>query len=147
MHVCSGCLATWPVFALAFPLTLAARLDGASGWGLLTAGLVLGLPQMATYSWRRSRLERAGAKAIGGAGLALAVTGVLAAGWPGLALVAVIALGMLASLALQVVRLRSILATCDACPFKRDWEACPGFTGAPPPTAGPQAVPVSLLAR
>ena len=147
LHVCSGCLATWPVFLLALPLTLMARLDGASGWALLWAGLVLGLPQMASYRWRLSRLERAAAKAVGGVGLAMVVTGVLASGWPGVVLVAVLAAGMLASFGLQLIRLRSILATCDACPFKREWETCPGFTGAPPSTAGPQAVPVSLLAR
>lgn len=149
VHVCSGCLATWPVFALVFPLALMARLDGASAWALLAAGLAVGLPQMATYRWRLSRLERAAAKAVGGAGLAMALTGVLAAGWPVVALVAVLAVGMLASLALQLLRLRSILATCDACPFRRDWATCPGFQGAPAvamaPSVGPG--PASLLAR
>lgn len=147
LHACSGCLATWPAFAVAFPLALLARLDGAPAWSLLAAGLVLGLPQMASYRWRLSRLERAAAKAVGGVGLALALAGALAAGWPAVALVAVLALGMLASLALQVVRFRSILATCDACPFKRDWETCPGFDGAPVTAVAPQTVPVSLLVR
>jgi hypothetical protein len=146
LHVCSGCLATWPAFLLAIPVALMVRMDGASAGALLSSGLVLGLPQMASYGWRLSRLERAAAKAVGGIGLALVVTGVLASGWPVLVLVAAVALGMLASLGLQAIRLRSILAVCDACPFKRDWETCPGFAAAPPPTAGPQAVPVSLLA-
>ena len=147
VHVCSGCLATWPAFALAFPFAVLALKDGAPALALLLAGLALGLPQMATYRWRMSRRERAAAKAVGGVGLAMVVAGALAAGWPVVALATVLAAGMLASLALQVVRLRSILATCDACPFKRDWEACPGFDGTPPPAVAPAAVPVSLLAR
>lgn len=147
VHLCSGCLATWPAFAIAMPLALLARFDGAAPLGLVAAGLALGLPQMASYRWRLSRLERAAAKAVGGVGLAMALAGVVTAGWPMGAVVALLAAGALASVALQVVRLRAILATCDACPFRRDWEACPGFDGAPKPAAGPRAVPVSLLVR
>ena len=147
LHVCSGCLATWPVFVLALPLALLARLDGAPGLALAAAGLVLGMPQMATYRWRMSRLERAAAKAVGGVGLAMALAGVLTVGWPLVAVVGVLTVGVLASLALQVVRLRSILATCDACPFKRDWDACPGFQPPVSPPEGPSVGPASLLVR
>jgi hypothetical protein len=147
LHVCSGCLATWPVFVLAFPLGLLARLEGAPALALAAAGLALGLPQMATYRWRMSRLERAAAKAVGGVGLAMVLAGILTAGWPTVAVVAVLTAGVLASLGLQVIRLRSILATCDACPFRRDWDACPGFQPPAAPPEGPAVGPASLLVR
>ena len=133
-HLCSGCLATWPAFALVLPMALLARLQGAPAWALLAAGLVLGLPQMASYGWRRSRAERAAAKVVGGAGLALALTGLLGLGLPGPALLGVLIAGGAGSIALQGLRMRAILATCDACPFRRAWDRCPGFQAGMPPT-------------
>ena len=60
-------------------------------------------------------------------------------GW---AAVLAIGAGLATLMALQVARLRQVLATCDACPYRRDWEACPGVVGAGPALAGG---PTSLL--
>jgi hypothetical protein len=127
LHVCSGCVATWPTFLVTLPLALAWHLQGTSALAMLAAGLALGVPHLASYGWRGSRLERAGVKALGGVGLAGVVVGALTAGWPLWVLVVLLAAGLVASVGLQAVRMRSILATCDACPFKRDWDSCPGF--------------------
>jgi hypothetical protein len=127
LQVCSGCLATWPAFFATLPLALAWRLDGAAPLAMLAAGFAMGIPQLASYGWRGSRLQRAGVKALGGVGLAGVVVGAFTAGWPLWGLAAVLAVGLVACIALQWVRMRSILATCDACPFHRDWDSCPGF--------------------
>jgi hypothetical protein len=146
VHLCSGCLVAWPSFLLSLPFAILWRLDGAPAWPLLAVGLALGAPQLASYLRRGSRAERATAKALGGSGLALVFTGLLGLGWPGFWLVGALSVGGVASLALQAVRLRAMLATCDACPFRRQWESCPGFnagTGAPSPGVDG---PVSLVA-
>ncbi|MHB1262435.1 MAG: hypothetical protein ACYC2H_12050 [Thermoplasmatota archaeon] len=149
IHACSGCLATWPVFLVAVPLIAAARLQGMPALPLLAAGLAMGVPQLASYGWRRSRAERAAAKALGGLGLACVAIGVLAAGWPPAVLLAVLAAGLVTSIGLQVIRMRTILATCGACPFKRAWDVCPGFNAGVAATrrdgdGGPD-IPASLL--
>jgi hypothetical protein len=116
---------------------------------LLAAGFAMGIPQLASYGWRGSRLERAGVKALGGVGLAGVVVGALTAGWPLWALVPTLTAGLLASVGLQAVRMRSILATCDACPFRRDWDSCPGFNAGVAATRrdgeGGVDLPASLL--
>jgi hypothetical protein len=134
LPVCSGCLATWPVFLLLLPVAVQARLHGAPALALLAVGVVLALPQVTAYRrrGRRSTSARTSAKVLGGAGLAAALAGALTAGWPLFAVVAAIGTGVLATAALQAVRLRGMLATCDACPYRRDWEACPGMVGAGP---------------
>lgn len=148
LPVCAGCLAMWPTFLVVLPLALQARLDGAPALAMLAAGAALALPQVALYVRagptrpRRSRAERSVAKVVGGAGLAIALTGTLTSAWPLVAIVAAIGAGVVATLALQVVRLRTVLATCDACPYRRDWDACPGVVGAGPVLPG---APTSLL--
>lgn len=135
LPVCAGCLATWPAFLAALPLAVLARLDGAPALALLALGATLALPQMTAYlrgRGRRSRAERTVAKVLGGAGLGTALAAVLTSGWPlGLA-AAAIGLGVAVTGGLQLLRLRTVLATCDACPYKRDWEACPGMADAGP---------------
>lgn len=146
LPVCAGCLATWPAFLLALPLAAQARLDGAPALALLAVGFTLAVPQMTAYLRRpgpgRSRGGRAVAKVLGGAGLGVALAAVLTSGWPLWAAAAAIGAGVLATAALQAVRFRRLLATCDACPYRRDWEACPGVAGAGPSLPG---APRSLL--
>ena len=143
LPVCAGCLATWPSFLVALPLAIQARLDGAPALALLAVGVALAVPQMTAYARpRQSRAQRAAAKVLGGAALAVALAAVLTSGWPLWAAVTAIGAGVLATAALQAVRLRGMLAACDACPYRRDWEACPGFAGAGPALPG---APTSLL--
>lgn len=147
--LCSGCVAAAPAagLGLAVGLALAIR-DPASAPALVAGGLTLGLPQLTTYLHRGGRAWRFAAKALGGTGLGAVLgaalflpvsNGWLLAGAAGLAL---------AFTALQALRLRSILATCDACPYARDWDACPGFRPAgrapPPPPGSHQGRPKPL---
>lgn len=128
VRVCSGC-------AVAFPSMLAGAAVGL--WALfaqasqplavLAAGFVLGGPQLLTYVTRRSRAERAAIKLLGGLGI-----GLVMAAWPFLPGPAIwhwvgLAAFGLALAGLQLLRLRTILRTCDACPWQRDWGNCPGF--------------------
>lgn len=133
VRVCRGCAVTWPLFAIAFPLALLAiRFTLATAVGALAAGAVLGAPQFTTYVRRWPGPVRVAVKALGGVGLGVFLAGVLlwpaALGWR----VAALAALWLGFLVLQAVRMRSILRTCDACPWHRRWDACPGFhPGAP----------------
>jgi hypothetical protein len=128
IRVCSGCAVAVPalivgVLAGVWLLTRA----NAQPWPLAAASLLLGLPQLSTYVHRGSRLYRAMAKAVGGVGLG----GFLIAAWllpihtawrlAGFAALAA------AFLALQGLRMRAIRRTCQQCPWRADWDQCPGF--------------------
>jgi hypothetical protein len=138
LHVCGGCLATWPAFIAALPLAWLARTQGVPAWPLAAAGLALGLPHLASYAVRAPVPVRRAAKAVGGAGLALLVVGAATSGTGLPGLVALVLAGCAASLALQAVRLRAMLRTCAACPHRRDWGSCPGMdvTGLARPLPG-----------
>lgn len=125
--VCSGCLAAAPAALLGLALGVLLVVQGAPRWALLGSALALGLPQLTTYLHRGGRAWRFAAKAIGGLGLgaALAVAPALPVARPWLLGGAVLLAAAFAGL--QAVRVRSILRTCDACPFRRDWATCPGF--------------------
>lgn len=125
--LCSGCAVFWPAFAVATVPALAGLAGGASAPALLLAGAVLGLPQVATLLHRPGRLARAAVKLLGGVGVAMATPAVLFLPLPlwmrgGLYLLAAAAVAGLLGL-----RMRSILRTCHACPWQRDWARCPGF--------------------
>lgn len=128
VRICQGCLATWPLFVLSFFLALR-LLPTSWAWGACVLGLLAGVPQLVSYLWRAPRAWRVTTKLLGGSGLGLLIVGILllpvATPWK---FAAYAAMGP-AFLALQAVRLRSILRTCAACPWKRDWEHCPGFLG------------------
>lgn len=113
-------------------------------WPVLAAGVVLGLPQFTTYRVRWTRPVRFAIKVLGGAGLGLAVAGGLLLPWPLWAKGVAAVLVLLAFAGMQALRLRSVLATCRACPWRRDWSACPGFQGGgwrePPPGHVPPRV-------
>lgn len=125
--LCSGCLAAGPPALLAFVAAVVLVLTGASATALFVAGGILGLPQLTTYLHRGGRPWRFAVKLLGGIGIGL-VTG---AAWflpvPRWALVAGAVAVAIAFAALQAVRVRTILRTCDACSYKRDWDRCPGF--------------------
>lgn len=128
VRLCSGCAMALPGFALgvlaAFQLLAA---GAAEPLALVASGLALGAPQGLTYLVRFSRGVRAAVKFQGGLGLGLATLAwVFAPVHPLLWWGAPAALGLV-FLALQAVRLRSILATCRRCPWAMDWEHCPGF--------------------
>lgn len=142
--VCSGCAVAGPAMLLGLGVT--AYLEAAQAMPALpvmAAALFLGLPQLATYMWRLSRLERGAAKALGGLGI-----GAVGASWlflphPWWAWLA--AGGFLVALgALQALRVRSLLRTCDQCPWRRDWDACPGFVQSDVAHGRPRS-PVLLL--
>jgi hypothetical protein len=144
--VCSGCLGAAPAALAGLALGVVAVVRGVPIAPLLAASLTLGLPQLTTYLHRGGRGWRFAAKAVGGLGLGAAIASALALpvarGW----LVAAAVALALAFAALQGVRVRSILATCDACPYRRDWDACPGFraagTGGPTRPGGLPALPL-----
>jgi len=124
--LCAGCALTWPLFYAVLMATLLLR-PAAGPWPLVAMGLVLGLPQCSTYRVRWSRPVRAAIKALGGAGLGLAVAGGLLLPWPWSWKVVAAALVLTAFGGMQLLRLRSVLATCKACPWAVDWGVCPGF--------------------
>ncbi len=125
--VCSGCAMFWPAALLTWPVALGAWLAGTSAWAILLSAGVLGLPQLLTLRWRFGRAVRAAIKLVGGVAVSMAVlaVAVLPAGWPvrgGL-----FAAMVLSFAAILTFRARSILRTCDACVWRRDWARCPGF--------------------
>ncbi len=124
---CSGCAMFVPAFVAASFVAATAWLGGASAWAMLLAAATLGLPQLLTLRWRFSRPLRAAIKVLGGFAVAGALFSllVLPVGWPVRG--ALLALMAAAFATLLVVRMRSILATCDACVWQRDWGRCPGF--------------------
>jgi hypothetical protein len=127
VRVCSGCAAAAPAFLLgAVAVALLLRM-GAAPLALVAAGLVMGLPQLSSYLWRGGPLHRFAVKALGGLGWGLVVVAGLAAPAPLAAKVFGLALVAVAFAALQGWRALKIVATCRACPWKMDWDACPGF--------------------
>lgn len=139
--LCSGCIAAGPTALAAFLAAIVLVLAGSSATGLFVAGAVLGLPQLTTYLHRGTRAWRFAVKFLGGVGIGLVVGSAwflpvarwsLLLGGTGIA-------GVFA--ALQGLRVRAILRTCDSCSYKRDWDRCPGFN-VPAPGHPPLAVPV-----
>ncbi|MFO1532460.1 MAG: hypothetical protein ABR562_01985 [Thermoplasmatota archaeon] len=125
--VCSGCAMMLPGLFLGLVGAALLLRRGVGAWPLLATGLVLGAPQLVTYVVRLGRPARAAIKLLGGIGLG-AVTAAwfllpvsLAWRWGGAGAFSLVLVGM------QMLRLRSILRTCKACPWAMDWENCPGF--------------------
>lgn len=125
--VCSGCALFVPAFATTMPIAVAALLAGADSTAMFLAGAVLGLPQLAGMRLRWGRPARAAVKLLGGVGVATANVGLVMLPVPLPVKLALLALELAAFAGILALRMRSILATCHACPWRRDWEACPGF--------------------
>lgn len=124
---CSGCILFWPAFLAVTPFALTALARGADATALLLAGAVLGLPQLATAVRRFGRLGRGAIKTLGGAGVALATPAILFLPLPLPWRLGLYGMELAAFCALLLLRMRSILRTCDACAWRRDWGRCPGF--------------------
>lgn len=141
MAVCSGCLAAAPAALVGLAAALVVILRGAAPLAVLVTGLVLGLPQATTYLHRGGRAWRAAVKALGGLGIGLLAGSALFLPRAWVALGSVLLLAAFAGL--QAVRVKAILRTCDACPYRRDWASCPGFqahaSAMPPAPALPPA--------
>jgi hypothetical protein len=128
VRVCSGCLLTWPAFLLFF----AGFVFVGSPFSPETAivvGLSIGLLQVLSATVVRARWFSRMAKVLGAPALALVVWGILWLRLPLPSLALVIAAGTAGFAALIVIRMRCMLAVCQACPYKMDWEICPGFLG------------------
>lgn len=125
--LCSGCALFWPAFFAASVPALIALAAGANGAAIFLAGAVLGLPQLGTAARRFGRLARGAVKLLGGVGVAMATPAIFFLPLPLWTRLGLYGLEALAFSALLAVRLRSILRTCHACPWQRDWARCPGF--------------------
>ena len=130
--VCSGCLAAAPAALAGLVFGVLAVVRGAPVWAVLAAGATLGLPQLTTYLHRGGRAWRFAVKVLGGLGLGAVLASALALPVHDAWLIGGAFVVAVAFSALQALRVRSILATCDACPYARDWDACPGFRVSPP---------------
>ena len=126
---CRGCVLTWPLFLLTLfaapPLVLFTPL---APWQAVGVGFAMGVPQGMTFLRRFHAPARAYAKAVGGVGLGLVVGAGLLLPVPAAWKIAAAVGLLLAFAALLALRMRSILRTCDACVWRRDWGRCPGFT-------------------
>lgn len=128
VRLCRGCTAAAPMFALGFFVALLSIFhEPTIVFHVGGFGLLLGIPHGTTYLHRFPSAYRAMAKLTGGFGLGLLITVLLLAPIP-LWQQGVLLGGLGASfLVLQGLRMKKILATCDACPWRRDWARCPGF--------------------
>jgi hypothetical protein len=124
--LCAGCVAFWPALLLGFPLLVG--FASLPWWVLFAGGATLALVQLASYAGlSASRGAKLAVKALVGLAGASMVAGLVQAPWPLVArILAILALIIVAG-AMQTLRLRKIVATCDECPWKRDWQHCPGF--------------------
>lgn len=125
--VCSGCAMFWPAFWIATPPVLIALVGGASAWAMLMAGAVLGSGQLAGAVRRFSRPTRAAIKLLGGVAVAMALPAVAFLPLPWSSRGVLWGAMVAAFTGLMAIRARTILRTCDACPWQRDWAHCPGF--------------------
>lgn len=125
--LCQGCVLTWPLFLVTLPFAFLAPSWGAPPSMLVAAGLVGGVPQVATVLWRGPRAFRVAAKVVGGPALASLLSGLfwLPVLWQAKA--AALVFLFLGTTLLLALRMRSILRTCHACPWQRDWAHCPGL--------------------
>ncbi|MEK6975204.1 MAG: hypothetical protein AABY18_02545 [Candidatus Thermoplasmatota archaeon] len=141
LTVCSGCLAAAPAACVGLAVGLVLAIKGTPAEAVVAGGLVFGLPQLTTYLHRGTRGWRFAVKLLGGFGLGALLGGALFLPVSNAWLVGGAVLLAATFVGLQAVRVRSILATCDACPYRRDWDACPGFRVTPPQPASGSAEP------
>ncbi len=127
--LCTGCVTFWPLLLSGVPvLLIGAHLQGVAWWALFLAGSLLGSAQLLSYArLTRTRRMKIVVKAAFGLGAALVVTAIILMPFPVLARIALGLFFAFLALLVQTRRLASILAVCDACPWQRDWQFCPGF--------------------
>lgn len=128
LSFCRGCSATVPMFALGIAVFfLVLHFHGLDPFLVGGIGLALGIPHGTTYLHRFPAGYRAIAKLTGGLGLGLLLPAVFFAPVPLVYQIAFLAGLGVAFLLLQGLRMKRMLAVCDRCPWKRDWNRCPGF--------------------
>ena len=127
-RLCVGCLVMWPLF-LTTVIGIYPWLPDAEAGPLLAFGLAMGVPQVFTSFARRADWFRHGAKAVGGVGLGLAFWGWFLLPLPLAPKLWIFAAGLVGMAGLAGLRLRKIIVTCRACPYRMDWETCPGMLG------------------
>ena len=127
LRVCRGCAAAVAGLLLGIPVGITALGLGADPLALAVASLVFGGPQAATYAWRFAPPVRSCAKVLGGMGVGILTVAALAGAWPWPWSAAGAGALAMAAVAGQLLRMRTILRTCDACPWARRWDACPGL--------------------
>lgn len=127
--LCRGCIVFWPLLAAFVPILLAvASKDGVDWWLFCLIGAALGATQVASYtSATRRPAAKVLVKVAFAIGTAAFMTGlVLAPGPPALRIGVGLVLALVAA-AVQSLRFRKIAAQCARCPWKKDWQFCPGF--------------------
>lgn len=126
LHLCAGCAILLPSFLLSSLVAVLLLHAGVAAVPLAAAASLLALPQAVTYLRRWPRAMRVAAKLVGGLGLGLFLVAAFAAlALPSfLLLMAIIGVAAVVG---QGVRMHAIWQTCKACPYRADWETCPGF--------------------
>jgi len=127
--VCIGCATFWPTFLVAVPLLfLLASRAAVPWWAFLGGGVVLSAVQTFSYMrLARRRPARIAVKMVLAVGVASVACALVLAPAPAAVRVGVGLVLFAGYGALQTLRVRNIFATCDACPWRRDWQRCPGF--------------------
>ena len=124
--ICIGCLTVWPS-AAAGAWAAWNRLLPGEAWLQLGGALAAGVPYVALSACGTRSVWRHAAKPAAGLGLGVAAVAALRLGLPPAGLAALLAGASAAAILLLLLRGRRILATCRACPWRMDWEACPGM--------------------
>ena len=123
---CVGCFTAWPAIAVAAALLL--WRGSVAPWSMwFGLGWILGSVQFVSVAGAaRSRRAKVAVKACLGVGLAATLYAVSRAPWPVAGKAAFLAFGTILGAVSLWPKARRILATCDACMHRRDWEHCPG---------------------
>lgn len=127
--LCVGCAAFWPAVLVGVPATLLLMSAAPLAWWVpLPVATALGFAQLLSYAgWTTTRRRKVAVKLALGSGAAAALSSIALAPVPLAARAAGIALLGVAALGAQMLRLPRLLAICDACPWRRQWDRCPGF--------------------
>lgn len=124
---CAGCVAFFPALLAAAPVAawLAVLFPW---WHVLGAGAALATVQfLSLLQAVRRPWAKAVVKVAVGCAAALVVAGTWAAPWPVAGRLATMLALMAIAGAVQLLRLRGLRRTCEACPWAKDWARCPGF--------------------
>lgn len=128
--LCRGCVLMWPAAAVGLATgALALGMLGVNPVALGAAAFIAGLPQASTYLRRWPDGMRAAAKVVGGLGLGILAAAIASLPAPLTVRLAGFAVLLLGAALGLVLRMLSMLGICRRCPWRMDWERCPGFEG------------------